>query len=158
LALAERVAFANFANSYCTLEILVYINTANFNDAGNSSGAIAMQKTKSLKELNIELMSTEDLWALHERLAKLLSARISSEKRELEKRLAMLGHPVPPGQPDAAGAARAITGKRSYPRVFPKYRNPAKPLETWSGRGKKPRWLVAALRSGRAIEDFKIST
>ena len=28
--------------------------------------------------------------------------------------------------------------------------------ETWAGRGKQPRWLVAQLRSGKRIEDFTI--
>ena len=39
--------------------------------------------------------------------------------------------------------------RRPYPKVFPKYRNPKKPAETWSGRGKQPRWLTAQLRSGK---------
>jgi DNA-binding protein H-NS len=30
------------------------------------------------------------------------------------------------------------------------------PSETWSGRGKTPRWLVAALKTGRRLEDFAI--
>ncbi|MEO6783436.1 MAG: H-NS family nucleoid-associated regulatory protein, partial [Bradyrhizobium sp.] len=29
--------------------------------------------------------------------------------------------------------------------------------ETWSGRGKKPRWLVSALKAGSKIEDFRIA-
>jgi DNA-binding protein H-NS len=41
--------------------------------------------------------------------------------------------------------------------VLPKYRNPFVPSETWSGRGRQPRWLVAAVKAGRKIEDFKIS-
>src|SRR5947208_10950296 len=30
-------------------------------------------------------------------------------------------------------------------KVQPKYRNPEKPEETWSGRGRKPRWVEMAL-------------
>jgi DNA-binding protein H-NS len=41
-------------------------------------------------------------------------------------------------------------------RVIPKYSNPAKPSETWAGRGKKPRWLTAQLKSGKQIDDFRI--
>ncbi len=41
-------------------------------------------------------------------------------------------------------------------KVFPKYRNPAKPSETWAGRGKKPRWLTAQLKSGKRIDEFRI--
>jgi DNA-binding protein H-NS len=29
-------------------------------------------------------------------------------------------------------------------------------LETWAGRGKKPRWLSTQLKSGKQIEDFRI--
>ncbi|MGA2999406.1 H-NS family nucleoid-associated regulatory protein, partial [Bradyrhizobium sp.] len=43
-----------------------------------------------------------------------------------------------------------------YPKVLPKYRNPAVPSETWSGRGKRPRWLESALKSGGTIKDFAI--
>jgi DNA-binding protein H-NS len=45
--------------------------------------------------------------------------------------------------------------RRKYPRVLPKYRNP-QTSETWSGRGKLPRWLAAAMKSGRKLEDFRI--
>jgi len=42
--------------------------------------------------------------------------------------------------------------------VVPKYRNPANPAETWAGRGLKPRWLAAALKSGKKLEHFNIAT
>lgn len=50
------------------------------------------------------------------------------------------------------GAARKQTGKK----VKPKYRNPAAPNETWSGRGKRPRWFVAALGAGKKEKDLLI--
>lgn len=38
-----------------------------------------------------------------------------------------------------------------------KYRNPKNPEETWTGRGRKPRWLTAALTSvNTTLEDFTI--
>ncbi len=40
-------------------------------------------------------------------------------------------------------------------KVPPKYRNP-KGSETWSGRGKRPRWFVAALKSGKKEKDLLI--
>jgi DNA-binding protein H-NS len=113
----------------------------------------------SMKKLQLETMSVDDLWSLHEEISSILSARITSEKRELEKRLAVLNRGR--GAVEGADEARSfgINGKarRRYPKVFPKYRNPQMPAETWSGRGKRPRWLVAAMKSGRKIEDFRIS-
>jgi DNA-binding protein H-NS len=38
----------------------------------------------------------------------------------------------------------------------PKYANPADKSETWSGRGRKPRWVEAALKSGKSLADLAI--
>lgn len=107
------------------------------------------------KKVEFESMSLDDLWSLHEKISAILSARIKAEKRELEKRLAVLDR----GMGDIAqpGRAQVIDAKRrrKYPRVLPKYRNP-QTSETWSGRGKLPRWLAAAMKSGRKIEEFRI--
>ena len=40
--------------------------------------------------------------------------------------------------------------------VAAKYADPEHSERTWSGRGRKPNWLVAALESGRSIEDFAL--
>lgn len=37
-----------------------------------------------------------------------------------------------------------------------KYRNPEDPQQTWTGRGKRPRWLVDSLAAGRRLEEFAI--
>jgi DNA-binding protein H-NS len=94
--------------------------------------------------------SVDELWALHEQVVGLLSAKMKEEKALLEKRLKEL-----------LGQSRALPDapvKRSYPPVHPKYRNPAEPSETWAGRGKKPRWVVAALKKGKRLEDFRIAS
>ncbi len=41
-------------------------------------------------------------------------------------------------------------------KVAPKYRNPANPKETWTGRGKHPRWMAALIAKGKKAEDFLI--
>ena len=46
-------------------------------------------------------------------------------------------------------------GKVKTP-VPPKYRNPADQSQTWSGRGRKPKWIEEALASGGQLEDFRI--
>ena len=107
------------------------------------------------KKIDFDSWSLDELWAAHGEISGILSARIRAEKGELEKRLAVLSRgTISAGeienlQPD--GKTR-----RKYPRVLPKYRNP-QTAETWSGRGKRPRWLVAAVKSGRKIEEFRIS-
>lgn len=53
------------------------------------------------------------------------------------------------------GQARGKPGKRAGTGV-PKYRNPRNAEQTWSGMGKRPRWLADALASGARLEAFAI--
>jgi len=93
-------------------------------------------------------MSVDELWSLHQEVKAALASRISAEKKKLELRLEQLR---------LSGTANGRRHeRRPYPRVFPKYRNPAKPEETWAGRGKQPRWLTALLRAGKNLDDFRI--
>ena len=109
------------------------------------------------KKLNLDVMSTDEMWQLHVEIGRRLSVRLTSEKSELEKRLAKLRRENELQQPEAAFIRQsAPRERRKYPRVLPKYQNPNEPSETWSGRGKQPRWLTAALKTGQSIEDFVI--
>lgn len=51
-----------------------------------------------------------------------------------------------------------VFGGRTKTRrpATPKYRNPADHAQTWSGRGKRPRWFNAALKSGKKEQDLLI--
>lgn len=48
------------------------------------------------------------------------------------------------------------TTRKVRAKVKPKYRNPADKNATWSGRGKRPRWFVDALASGKKEKDLLI--
>jgi DNA-binding protein H-NS len=104
---------------------------------------------------DFDTMSLDELWSLHEKLATTLVERLASEKATLEARLKQLHQP---GSGTRLGT-RYATGdeRRPYPAVVPKYRNPNDPHETWSGRGRQPRWLVALLQTGKEIDDFLIA-
>jgi DNA-binding protein H-NS len=100
-----------------------------------------------MKPNDLNLMSTDELWALHLKVAAVLARRISAEKRQLEQRLQKL---------QLVSNGSIPRERRPYPQVFPKYRNPENPSETWAGRGKQPRWLKAKLQLGKEIDDFRI--
>ena len=54
-----------------------------------------------------------------------------------------------------AGKPAAKKGKSGGGKVAAKYRNTSTG-ESWSGRGLQPRWLKAAIASGRKIGDFAV--
>ena len=72
---------------------------------------------------------------------KELQARIERDRAELA---ALSPVPVPTAK-----------SKLENPST-PKDRDPAKPENTWAGRGKKPMWLKEKLEAGAKLEDFLI--
>jgi len=69
----------------------------------------------------------------------------------------LFGGATPKSASRTGKSARAATTKgRKLGKVEPKYRNPANSSETWSGRGKQPRWLAALTAQGRKPADFAI--
>jgi DNA-binding protein H-NS len=94
-------------------------------------------------------MALEDLWSLHERLIEVLDRKMESEKRRLESQLNDLGRRFD-------GSHKSLPQRRSYPKVERKFRNPNDSQETWSGRGKPPRWVVDLLAAGRSLDDIRI--
>jgi DNA-binding protein H-NS len=101
----------------------------------NHDGAVMEQK-------ELDRMNIDDLWSLHVEITRLLQEKMKTEKLALEERLRILKAPV--------------SARRPYPPVSAKYQNPDRPSETWSGRGKQPRWLVAQIKSGKRIDEFRI--
>jgi DNA-binding protein H-NS len=96
-----------------------------------------------MAKVNLSGMNVEALMSLRGQVDK----RLLECRAELEKQLAALG-----GQPK--GKALRISSSLKGRKVPPKYRS--RSGETWAGRGARPRWLVAAMKKGKKIEDFLI--
>ena len=86
-------------------------------------------------------------------IAEFQSAQRSSVINEIKTLMAQHG---------ITAADLTVTGRKSAPsvdkepsKVAAKYRDPATG-STWTGRGLKPRWLVAAIESGRTQDEFLI--
>ena len=89
-------------------------------------------------------MSLKDLRDLQSQVAKAVASFEERRKKEalveLEEKAKTLGFSLA----ELTGAAT----KRKRAPAAPKYANPANPSETWSGRGRKPKWFTQALASG----------
>jgi DNA-binding protein H-NS len=94
--------------------------------------------------VNLSGMNVEALMDLRERVDETLLGRRAELQQQLEA-IAVFG-----GTRVVRGRGSALKGKK----VPPKYRS-AKG-ETWAGRGARPRWLVAAVKGGKKLDDFLI--
>ena len=111
----------------------------------------------SLDTVDFAPMSIDELSKLHETVAAVLAKKIAAEIIALERYLQRLSPAADLVQQGSQKPSKAAdTGRRPYPPVLPKYRNPTRPSETWAGRGRQPQWLTVQLESGKRIEDFRI--
>ena len=111
------------------------------------SGQSPVMNTKSP---NLKTMSIDKLSKLRDQVDATLNSKVADERRAVADQLGRLDR-LAAGGARVKGARRGVRGA-----VAPKYRNPENPAETWAGRGLKPRWLAAALKSGKKLEDFSI--
>ncbi len=102
--------------------------------------------------MNLNSYSLKELKELQSQVAKTIANFEDRRKKEalaeLEEKARAMGFSLA----ELTGAAP--TRKRS-PAV-PKYANPANKSDTWSGRGRKPRWFAAALAAGKKPESMSI--
>jgi DNA-binding protein H-NS len=98
----------------------------------------------------LKRMSIDKLLKLKSDVEAMLAAKVTEQRRALEAELSKLGGYGPEKKKSSGGGGK-------YGSVAPKYRNPENPSETWAGRGLKPRWLAAAIKSGKELEDFAIA-
>ena len=98
-----------------------------------------------MANVNLSGMSVEALMDLRVRVDEMLV----EHRAQLEKQLERMGRAIT-GPRIVRGGRSALKGMK----VPPKYRGPSG--ETWAGRGERPRWLVAAIKGGKKLDDFLI--
>jgi DNA-binding protein H-NS len=97
-----------------------------------------------MPKVSLSGMTVEALMDLRKRVDEMLHQRRAELEKQLE-RIAVVG-----GARVVRGVGSVLKGKK----VPPKYRSHSG--ETWAGRGAKPRWLVAAIKGGKKLDDFLI--
>ena len=98
-----------------------------------------------MPKVSLSGMTIETLMDLRKRVDEMLHQRRVKLQQQLERMDALVA-----GRSVVRGRRSVLKGRK----VPPKYRGPSG--ETWAGRGARPRWLVAAIKGGRKLDDFLI--
>ena len=99
--------------------------------------------------INVDKMSLKELVALEGKIQGAIDGARTRERAELKSKVAEL----------AASHGFSIAelfGGKSKGRGIAKYVNPDDATDAWTGRGRKPNWLVALLKKGADLADFAI--
>lgn len=109
-------------------------------DEGNSNMAV-----------NLDKFSLKELLELEEKLEKAVGVARERDRAEVRAKLEAIAQ-------QSGFAISELYGARTSRKVASgaRYANPDNRSETWTGRGRKPNWLVARLAKGAKLEDFAL--
>ncbi|MEX0348748.1 MAG: H-NS family nucleoid-associated regulatory protein [Paracoccaceae bacterium] len=103
--------------------------------------------------MDLNAMSRKDLLKLQSDVEKAIKNAEQKERKSAliaaEKAAAEFGFSLSELQSEARKSTKGT-------KAVAKYRNPANPEQTWTGRGRKPQWIHDALTSGADISDLEI--
>lgn len=107
----------------------------------------------------LDRLTFDDLQYVAGKIDAYRAAVNSMLEQKREERLRELQERIKKDQAEYAALSpiNVPTGKAKLENPSkPKFRDPAKPENTWGGRGKKPTWLNEKLEGGAKLEDFLI--
>ncbi len=103
-------------------------------------------------KINLEAMSREELETLKQGVNKALATldqrRKADARKAAEEAVRQFGFSL-----DEVMGGK---GKGSKSSGGAKYRNPADPTQTWTGRGRQPGWIKEGLAAGKSLDYFAI--
>jgi DNA-binding protein H-NS len=107
------------------------------------------KKVATMRDGQLAKMSLKELTTLQTRVAQAIAEKRIEERSEVRAKMEELARASGFSVAELFGSKGGKRGK-----VAPKYRNPKDPSQTWTGRGRRPTWMVEA---GGNIERFLIS-
>lgn len=103
-------------------------------------------------EIDLDRLSLKELKDLRQKVERAISTYEDRKKREMLSEM----EEVAKRHGFDLSAVSETLAARKRGSVSPKYVNPQDPDQTWTGRGRQPNWIKAALDAGRSLEDLAI--
>ncbi|MDO4223180.1 MAG: H-NS histone family protein [Acinetobacter sp.] len=109
--------------------------------------------------MTIELnhLSVSELETVRKKAEFLIESRRDATVEHAYKQAIEIARSVNLSLEDLVNYGSTKRKKTTRKPVEPRYRNPANAEQTWTGRGKQPRWLAEEIKKGKTLESFLIS-
>ena len=109
---------------------------------------VIMNKNKTI---DLDNLDVDELRAITENAQQLITQKQHQRLYDAYMQFEKIAEDSNSTIEEVLKAGEKLEKKRSI-----KYRNTDNHQETWTGRGRKPTWLVDALAAGRDLEDFAV--
>ena len=104
--------------------------------------------------INVDKMGLKELVALEGKIQSAIAEARTKERSVLKSKVAELA--LSHGFSIFSELFGGRGAGKSKSAGIAKYANPDDASDTWTGRGRKPNWLVARLKKGAKLADFEI--
>jgi DNA-binding protein H-NS len=106
--------------------------------------------------INVDKLSLKELVDLEAKVQKAIALARDKERSELKKKVADLAETHGFSVAELFGSVRGRPAGKGKSVGVAKYANPENRSDTWTGRGRKPNWLVERLKKGAKLSDFAL--
>ena len=112
-----------------------------------------------MARINVDKMTLRELLALEMKLQKAIALARKRERAQVKQEFTALAEKrgFTLDELLEGRGKRKLDGRSKRKLVPPKYANPDDPSQTWTGRGRRPTWLVAKMKKrGAKLQQFAI--
>lgn len=106
-----------------------------------------------MSRTDLQKMSLAELKQLQKDVAQAIESYHARQKEEARAVLEAKAKEMGFNLAELTGPAKKRSGKPAGPA---KFRHPENPALTWTGRGRRPNWVTAALEQGKSLEDLAV--
>lgn len=107
-----------------------------------------------MSSIDLQSLSVDELKVISAQASELIQNKEDTLIRDAYEKIKKLADSVNMTVDQMAVWGNNQSRKRKQVKV--KYRNPANPKETWTGRGIEPRWLQREIEQGKKPADFLV--
>ncbi len=109
---------------------------------------------KSMTRKQLEKLSTDIDIALARVSKKEMKLALAAAEKAAKAHGFTLTEVLPAGNPQKGSPTKAAKTRKN-PGI-PKFANPDDKTQTWTGKGRRPDWFLAAMQSGKSPDDLAI--
>ena len=97
-----------------------------------------------------------ELKGLQHDIEKAIKDRQQQEVRQAREQIMAIARDAGVSVKELLAASAKKAKKESGQKVKPQYQNPENISQTWTGRGRQPRWIADGVAGGKKLDDFRM--
>jgi len=108
-----------------------------------------------MAKVDLSDYNLSELKGLHAEIEKEIKARQQDDVAKARQQILAIAQGLGVSVEELLASSGAKSKGNGKP-VQAQYRNPADDAQTWSGRGRQPKWIAEGLAGGKSLDDFRI--